>query len=116
MAVSALELVEDLQARSDLTQRDASAVVYTISRALESTTGQLVTRDQLDARLAELRVEVAGLRTELKGDIASLKAELKSDKADLHSLIRAQTQWFVGALVAVAGVCVAVIKLLPNAT
>ena len=108
MAVSTLELVEDLQARSDLTRRDASALVHTMSRLVEETTGQLVTRDQLDARLADLKGE-------LRGDIAALRAEMKSDKADIHSLIRAQTQWFVGALIAVAGVAVAVVKLLPNA-
>lgn len=119
MAVSTLELVEESQARSDLTRRDASAIVQILARALEGATGELVTRDHLDARLAELRAElkggIAALRAELKGDGAGLRAEMKSDKSEMHSLIRSQTQWFVGALIAVAGIAVAIIKLVPNA-
>lgn len=110
MALSSIELVEDLQARSDLSAKDASAVVYTISRAMESATGQLVTRDQLDVRLSELKGELKGdiatMRTELKGDIANLRVEM-------HSLIRTQTAWMVGLLTGVIGVAVAVIKLFP---
>lgn len=84
MALNALELVEDLQARSDLSAKDASAVVYTIGRAVESATSNLVTRDQFDARMAELRGE-------LRTDMAELRGELRSEMAALRGEIR--TTW-----------------------
>ncbi len=121
MALSSAELTEDLEARSDLSQKDASAVVYTISRAVEAATGQLVTNDRLDARLSDLKGdlkgEIASLRTELKGEAAALRTEVKGDIANLrvemHSLVRTQTAWMVGLLTGVIGIAVAIIKLFP---
>lgn len=115
MAASALELVEDLQVRSVWGNREATAVVHTMERLLDSTTSQLVTRDQLDARMAEQRSDFERLRA----DFAELRAEIKSDKAELHAVIRSQTVWFtgviatgIGVLIAAAGVGLAVARLL----
>lgn len=174
MALTAPEITEDLQARTSFSARDASGVVYTISRMLQDGTANLVTRDQLDARVAELTSQINGSKAELKGEVAELRSEIKTGlasvradvagvrgemadlrsgvgvefanvrkemaehrsgggiefanvraeiagvrgeisaaKADLQAVIRAQTQWFVGALIGVVGVATAIIKLLP---
>ena len=64
----------------------AAVLERDVVRELEE---KLVTRDYLDARLAELkselRTDAASLRTELKTDAASLRTELKTDAASLRT-------------------------------
>ena len=78
---------------------------------------------ELKGDIAELRTELKGdiaeLRTELKGDNANLRAELKDDiaevKIDIASVsgvIQAKGNQIILAMVAVAGVVVAAIKLI----
>ena len=91
-------------------------------------------RTELKGDIAELRTELKGdiyelrtelkddntnLRTELKGDIADLRTELKEDiaevKIDIASVsgvIQAKGNQIILAMVAVAGVVVAAIKLI----
>ncbi len=80
-------------------------------------------RTELKGDIAELRTELKGdiaeLRTELKGDIAELRTELKDDitevKIDIASVsgvIHAKGNQIILAMVAVAGVVVAAIKLI----
>lgn len=128
MAMNAIELAEDLAARTDFSPRNASGIAHAITRAVESTTAQLVTRDQLDARLAEVKAEIADLRAELRTENASLRAELRTEnaslraemrtgnaslRAEMHQLIRGQTIWMTSTMVGTAGVIIAAIKLLP---
>ena len=68
---------------------------------------------------AELKGDIAELRTELKGNIYDLRAELKDDiaevKIDIASVsgeIQAKGNQIILAMVAVAGVVVAAIKLI----
>ena len=67
---------------------------------------------------AELKGDIAELRTELKGNIYELRTELKDDiaevKIDIASVsgeIQAKGNQIILAMVAVAGVVVAAIKL-----
>ena len=80
-------------------------------------------RTELKGDIYELRTELKGdnanLRTELKGDIADLRTELKDDiaevKIDIASVsgvIQAKGNQIILAMVAVAGVVVAAIKLI----
>ena len=80
-------------------------------------------RTELKGDIADLRTELKGdnanLRTELKGDIADLRTELKDDiaevKIDIASVsgvIQAKGNQIILAMVAVAGVVVAAIKLI----
>ena len=80
-------------------------------------------RTELKGDIYEIRTELKGdntnLRTELKGDIADLRTELKEDiaevKIDIASVsgvIQAKGNQIILAMVAVAGVVVAAIKLI----
>lgn len=113
MALNALELVEDLQARSDLSPKDASAVVFTITRAIGAATSELVTRDQLDARIAELRADFAELKSDTHSQIASVRSEVRDLRAEMHQALRTQTVWIAGLLVGAIGVAVAILRLFP---
>lgn len=122
--VNALELSEELQARTDFSERDARGIVYAISRAIETATAKLVTSEQLDARVAELRADMAELRSELKIEMAGLRgemAELRSEvrrendalRVEMRQALRSQTIWLASTMIAVAGLMVAAIKLIP---
>lgn len=131
MAVNAIDLAEELQARTDFSSRNASGIAHAITRALEGTTAQLLTRDQADARFAELpselktdiasvRTEIASVRTEiaeLRADNAAMRAESRTEiaelRAEMHQLIRTQTLWMTTTMIGTAGVLLAAIKLLP---
>lgn len=119
--VNALELTEELQARTDFSERDARGVVYAISRAVETATAKLVTSDQFEARMgelrAELRQEMAQLRAELKIEMAELRNEMHRDSAalrvELHQAIRTQTVWFATTVIAAVSLIIAADKLIP---
>lgn len=119
--VNALELAEDLQARTDFSERDARGVVYAITRAIDDATSKLVTADQFDARSAdlrsELRLEMAQLREELKLEMAELRAEVRGEiaalRVEMHQAIRGQTIWLSSTMIAVAGLIIAATKLIP---
>ena len=74
---------DTLHAAKTLTQAgfappQAEAITDTIRAAL---TDSVATK----ADIAELRADMAALRTELKGDIAELRTELKGDMAELRT-------------------------------
>ncbi len=90
----------------------AKAIVLTIEEAV---TGGVSTK----ADITSVKADIAELRTELKGDIAELRTELKDDiaevKIDIASVsgvIHAKGNQIILAMVAVAGVVVAAIKLI----
>ena len=71
------------------------------------------------ADIFSVKADIAELRNELKGDIADLRTELKGDiaevKVDLASVsgeIQAKGNQIILAMVAVASVVVAAIKLI----
>lgn len=88
--LNTLELAEDLHAR----------------------TSQLVTRDQLDARFAEVDAKFSDLKAEVKTDIAVVRTEIANLRADMERTIRMQTVWLAGTMVAVAGLVVTLTKIL----
>lgn len=47
----------------------------------------LVTKTEFHKEIAEIRMDIAELRSELKQDIAELRSELKQDIAELHTEI-----------------------------
>lgn len=63
----------------------------------------------MDARLRHLETEVAIIREtivtrdQLAGEIGSLRAEM-------HSLLRQQTMWSVGTIIAMAGLVFAIVQ------
>jgi ribosomal protein L29 len=124
MAVNAIDLAEELQARTDLGARNATGIAHAITRAVEAATSQLVTRDQLDARTAELRADISDLRAEMRTAIADLRAKMRTEiasvrkeiadlRTEIHQLIRAQTLWMTTTMIGTAGLIIAAIKLLP---
>ena len=69
----------------------------------------LVTTDQLRAETADLRTEMAGLRTELRTEIADLRTETREEfgkvraeisalAAELRKEMQSQTRWLTGVL------------------
>lgn len=72
---------------------------------------ELVTRGHLRAELAGVRAELADVRGELRSEFADVRGEFRSEfavvrteiaelRAEMHALIRQQTVWFSGAMVA----------------
>jgi hypothetical protein len=72
---------------------------------------ELVTKEHLRAELADLRTEMAELRTDLKTDMAELRTDLKTDMAELrtemHSLANRTTVWLGTSILAAAGLVIA---------
>ena len=79
----------------------AKAIVLTIEEAV---TGGVSTK----ADITSVKADIADLKTELKGDIA----EVKIDIASVSGEIQAKGNQIILAMVAVAGVVVAAIKLI----
>ncbi len=106
------------------TKADITSVKTDIAELRTELKGDIAElRTELKGDIAELRTELKGditdLRTELKGDIAELRTELKDDiaevKIDIASVsgvIHAKGNQIILAMVAVAGVVVAAIKLI----
>ena len=64
------------------------------------------------ADIAEVKADIAELKTETKADIAELKTETKADiaevKAEMYRVNNRTIMWIVGVGVAVAGIVIAV--------
>jgi formyltetrahydrofolate hydrolase len=80
-------LAQELQAVTSFTQKDAVGIVKAIAKAIDATTSNLVTRDQFDARFAELEARLSDLRAELKTEITDLRAELRTEVSGLRGEI-----------------------------
>ncbi len=72
------------------TEAQAEAVVEVIQDAHD----ELVTRDGFRAEMAELRTEMAELRTELRGEMAELRTELRGEMAELRTELRGEMAEF----------------------
>lgn len=90
-----------------------------------------VTRDELRADLAELRLEfrtalqgvqgevgglragIAGLRGSVAAGIAGLRAAIADGRTEAARASVAQLRWLVGTILAAAALAVAALKLLP---
>ncbi len=66
---------------------------------------ELVTRGMLQATEANVRVEIAELRTELRTEVAELRTEL-------HVSLRQQTIWFSSAMFASVGLAATIASLI----
>lgn len=75
-------------------EEQADALAGALSEALTTATEELVTRDYLDAKLAELRVEIQNIRIEMH----DMQAEI--------------IKWMAGLLILQAGAVAALVKLL----
>ena len=94
----------------------AKAIVLTIEEAVTGGVSTKADITSVKADIADLRTELKGdiadLRTELKGDIADLRTELKTEIASVRGEIQAKGNQVILAMVAVASVVVAAIKLI----
>jgi hypothetical protein len=65
---------------------------------------------------AKLETAIVHVEQRLKSDITQVELRIKADigmlKADMHKAMADQTRWFVGSLVAIAGISIAALKLL----
>ncbi|AKK20080.1 hypothetical protein HUT03_02210 [Candidatus Liberibacter africanus] len=72
---------------------------------LETALPYLATKAELKEEIANVRADIANVRTELKEDIANVRTELKEDiantKSELKDAINSQTKWFMGIIVSV---------------
>jgi formyltetrahydrofolate hydrolase len=127
--INTIDLAQELQARTSLSQQDASGIVQTIAKAIDATTSNLVTREQFDARFAEMEARLAELKADVLGQIGRLETKIgqfdakfgqldaKFDvkiaelRAEFHQAIRGQTAWMAGVIIAVAGLALAIAKL-----
>ena len=75
--INTIDLAQELQDRTSLSQQDAMGIVQTIAKAVDATASNLVTRDQLDARFAEMRVEFAELRADVQSQIGKLDSRIE---------------------------------------
>jgi len=79
---------------------------------LAAATSGLATKDELRVLGAELRAEIAGLRTELHTEIAGVRTETAGLRAELHQSIASQTRWFITTNAAMVGLALAAAKLM----
>jgi len=98
--MNAFDIVADLKARTDFSDRDAMGIAHAITLALVERFATLATRDQRDARMAEGRL-----------DSEKLRSDFEKLRADVHQALRAQTIWTVGTIIASSGIVIAAVKL-----
>lgn len=83
-----------------------------------------VTRDELRADLAELRLEfrtalqgvqgeVAELRASVRSDIAGLRTAIAESRVDAERASNSQLRWIIGTILAAAGLVIAALRLFP---
>lgn len=73
---------------------------------------EMVTREHLDRRFAELRGEMAGLRAELGGEMAELRGELRGElRAEMHQLGTRLYVSLTATMIAFLAVAVSVLSL-----
>ncbi len=110
--MDALAIVHGLE-KAGFSRPQAEAITEAVEQATLGPSARLATKD--DA--AELKAEIAALRTELKAEIAAVRAELKEEiaavRAELHKEIGALAWKAAGLLLAQAAFIIAVLKLLP---
>jgi len=113
-----LEFVDDEKAVSELlsyypvrdidepTTRD---LVITTGAELRAEIAEVRTelagvRTELKGDIADVRTELAGVRTEFKGDIAELRSEFKGDiaalRSDMDDKFQSNLRWTIGTMIA----------------
>jgi F0F1-type ATP synthase membrane subunit b/b' len=121
-----LRLSRTLRDKGHFTSEQAEALAEALGEASQ---GDLATK----ADLAELRTEIAELKTELKTEIAELRTELKAEIAELRTELKAEIaglrtelraeiaavrtellKWIIGAIgfqtVVILGALISIIK------
>lgn len=82
-----------------------------------------VLRSDLDVHAAELRTEIAGVRSDLGTEIAGVRADLRTEiagvrievadlRTDFHRAIISQTRWLMGYVTALSAIMLTVARLL----
>ena len=109
--------IKDLE-QSGLPDKQAEAIVKLMSQQSE----ELVTKDYLDARLAEVRGEIAEVKgsiaevkgsiAEVKGSIAEVKVTLLATDARLDAKIGEMKVTLLATMIALAGIIIAAIKFI----
>lgn len=80
---------------------------------------QGATREDLAKLRGEMREEMAALRGEMRGEMAKLRGEMREEVAALRGEMRGEMarlearliKWNVGTIIAVAGLTLAIVKL-----
>ncbi|KQC48650.1 hypothetical protein AP064_05725 [Candidatus Liberibacter solanacearum] len=87
---------------------------------VETTLPFLATKAELKEEIANVRADIANVKTELKQDISNVKTELKQDisnvKTELKDAINNQTKWFMGIIVSVLVSTIGILLKLSIAT
>ncbi len=115
MAIDTLEIAKALRA-ADFSPDKAEAVAGAIGRAIA---GGVATKADLLELQNNLRTEIGDLRVELTQDIHAVELRLKTEMGQMEvrmmAALNGMTWRMIGFLVAVMGLAVAAIKLLPSA-
>ena len=94
------------------------AALYIMSNLPVVDWHELATKTDLHAELAAVREEMATkadlrvLAAELRGEMSALRGEMSGLRGEMYQALNAQTKWFVGTNVAVAGIALTVAKLI----
>lgn len=104
--VNALERVEEPQARTELSERDARGGVDALSRALRSVAATPAPVDRPEPRISGLRMAMTELKPAIRSDIAALRVEMRQ-------AIRAQSIWLASAASGAVGLVIAPEKRIP---
>ena len=112
-----LEIVDALRAVG-VPDDKARAVVVSLHReidqryALHAT--QLVTRGDLVEAVARLETKMAETTGRLDMKLAETKAEVSRTRAEVIDTKAELIKWFVGSVIAMAGVFTAIFRLIPH--
>ena len=99
VAFDTLKAAQELR-KTDFEDRQAEAIVSTISKAVSETVAtkadlelqNAVTKADIEAMGADLRADTEALRSELKADNEALRSELKADNEALRSELKADNK------------------------
>ena len=99
---------------SDFTEPQADAIVEVArdaDEALPEATGELVTKEYLDARFGEFRAEMREFRAEMRAFEERMRAEFEKQRAEMyHGQNRLLIRTF-GLATTIAAIAIAVVRL-----
>jgi hypothetical protein len=110
LAIDTLQLARSL-AEAGMERAQAEAVSSSLARSLKDS--DVATKADIEALRKDIRGEFDGLRKELKGDIESSRKDAKIDVANLRTEIAASRNQTILSMIAIAGLMLAVMRLLP---
>lgn len=107
MNIDTLSIARELRA-AELPREQAEAIAAAIGRSVVEGSAKKV---DLDLMKADLKAEISNHKVESKADFAFIRTEMEKLRTEIEKGRNQIMTWVIGAVLAVGGTIIAVIKL-----